>query len=137
MRAINSTTGVGPGAARTFTFDSTRQGPYVNLPADNVPAARHPCFLLGAVTATAYQFQIDDNADYSSPSYSTLMDQRFPNPITVTNAKPSSLHLVTPLLARAKCATRQGTGVIGRYRERLLSCPYPGRRWSHHRFQLG
>jgi hypothetical protein len=101
VRAFNAAGEPGAwSAARYFTLDtSPPPAPALSLPADNIAGMRAiPIFYwAAAASATAYQFQIDDNADYSSPVYSTPDGTTVPGtPITVTNAKPASMSLLTP-----------------------------------------
>jgi hypothetical protein len=101
VRAINNTMGAGAwSASRSFIFDSTPPiAPVLSLPLDNAVGIRAiPIFSWAAITtATAYQFQIDDNSDFSSPLYSSPDGITIPGtPVTTTSVQPTGLALVMP-----------------------------------------
>ena len=90
VRAINSTHGVGAwSTAFYFYFDSTPpMAPALYLPQDNAVYRGIPAFSWYAATgANAYQFQIDDNADFSSPVFTSSLD----TPLTVRSYTPAGL----------------------------------------------
>jgi chitodextrinase len=107
VRAINSAKE--PGAwstVRYFTIDTTPpEPPSLSLPVDNAPGIRAtPVFYWGITpTANAYQYQIDDNADFTSPTYSTPDGTEFPGtPITTVSIKPTGLVVLTPYYWRVR-----------------------------------
>ncbi|NMB60072.1 MAG: hypothetical protein GYA12_12950, partial [Chloroflexi bacterium] len=101
VRAVNAAGEPGAwSAARYFTVDTNPPAaPVLSLPADNSAGLRAiPLFTWGAAaTASAYQFQFDDNADFSSPTFSTPDGTTVPGtPIAVTSYKPAAMDVLIP-----------------------------------------
>jgi len=69
-------------SARTFTIDTTGPTvPVLSAPANNASTRRTPAFKwLSVPTAVAYEFQYDNNADFSSPTYSVTARSTFRRP---------------------------------------------------------
>jgi len=79
-----------PGAwssARTFTIDTTGPAaPTLSSPADNASTRRTLSFKwLRVPTAVTYEFQYDNNADFSSPTYSVTVRGTFRRPPAMKN----------------------------------------------------
>jgi len=101
VRAWNATGGAGAWSAiSSFTLDTVPPGsPVLSLPANNPPNLNYlPTFSWSAVTgANAYQFQFDDNSDFSSPIFTTPGDTFPGTPLAATSYKPVSLPIMTDL----------------------------------------
>ncbi len=95
VRAQNITGGWGPWAAsRTFTLDTTPPAaPALTSPTDGATPVGIPNFLWGYTAgANAYQFEIADNASFTSPLVTTPDGGAFPGtPLTLTSYKPAGL----------------------------------------------
>ena len=74
---------------RYFTIDTIPPlAPVLYLPRDNTVSLIIPYFSwYAAAGANAYQFQIDDNQDFSSPVHTSSLD----TPLTVRSYKPTGL----------------------------------------------
>jgi hypothetical protein len=73
-RAVNVKSAAGPwSAARSFTIDLTPPAaPVLSKPADHAQITGTPTFAwLASATATKYQFQYDDSANFTSPNYTS------------------------------------------------------------------
>jgi hypothetical protein len=74
-RALNVKSTAGPwSAARTFSIDLTPPAaPVLSTPANAASVIGTPAFTwLASATAAKYQFQYDDNANFSSPTYTSV-----------------------------------------------------------------
>jgi predicted outer membrane repeat protein len=74
-RAVNVKNSAGPwSAVRTFSIDLTPPAaPVLSTPANAAQVSGTPAFAwLAAATATKYQFQYDENIDFSSPTYTSV-----------------------------------------------------------------
>jgi len=74
-------------SARTFTIDTTGPAaPTLSSPADNASTRRTLSFKwLRVPTAVTYEFQYDNNADFSSPTYSVTVRGTFRRPPAMKN----------------------------------------------------
>jgi len=74
IRGVNSYKEPGAWAAyRSFTIDTVAPtAPLLSVPANNTLSRSTPAFAwLASATAVSYQFQYDDNSDFSSPTYTS------------------------------------------------------------------
>jgi hypothetical protein len=91
VRALNVNSGAGAWSAyRSFTVDTTGPvAPTLSAPANAASVIGTPAFSwTAAATATKYQFEYDNDADFSSPTYTSI-------DLTTTSHTPPAIALGT------------------------------------------